>query len=254
LRQDADVNGVERIRARSIAVWVFAVGLADWLLIAAAYAWPGRFGHGAHRSVFEVLATKVLVRVEFLAPVGISLLVLGAAIWSLPTIQKIGRLQPSSRWSLIIVGFGLAVMSAGLVNVLVPSQAFPSRMTCVWDYDVGTCHVWPWSGAGPAVALGLVAIVIGAWNVLRTGEPGATPWIRRALAALLAIGILLPLLVLAAATYRPPMDQLCDAPYPAWSGDPCGVGWTNPSLLDYFWPPEHWFAPTRGGFDNLLTP
>ena len=54
-------------------------------------------------------------------------------------------------------------------------------------------------------------------------------------------------LVLAAASIRPAAG-ICDMRYPVWSTDPCGAGAGEaPSLLDYIWPPSHWFAPSTGG-------
>ena len=67
---------------------------------------------------------------------------------------------------------------------------------------------------------------------------------------LLALVIAVPLLLVASVMIRPPLSQLCDAPYPEWTGDPCGDDWTNPALLDYVWPPSHWFAKESGGLQG----
>lgn len=60
----------------------------------------------------------------------------------------------------------------------------------------------------------------------------------------LVLAIVVPILLLAAATIRPP-NIFCDGVVaPVWAGDPCGGGYV-PTLLEYVWPPEHWFAPSR---------
>ena len=56
--------------------------------------------------------------------------------------------------------------------------------------------------------------------------------------------LLVPILLIAAATIWPP-SLFCDGVVaPVWAGDPCGSG-SVPTLLDYVWPPEHWFAPSQ---------
>ena len=71
---------------------------------------------------------------------------------------------------------------------------------------------------------------------------------------LIGLPVVMLVLVLAAATYHAPLNQFCDAPYPEWTGDPCGDSWTNPSVLDYLWPPSHWNSPTRGGLQGPVHP
>jgi hypothetical protein len=92
-----------------------------------------------------------------------------------------------------------------------------------------------------AVLMGLAAMVIGVAKVL-------APAVRRrhVVWTLVTVVVVAPLLLLGAASIHPPLNVFCDGPYPAWTGDPCSDSWTNPSLLDYVWPPERWVAPLRG--------
>lgn len=61
---------------------------------------------------------------------------------------------------------------------------------------------------------------------------------------LVIVLIAAPILLIAAAMIRVP-SVFCDGVVaPVWAGDPCGGGYT-PTLLDYVWPPEHWFAPSK---------
>jgi hypothetical protein len=222
--------------------------VAALALVFLAYAWPESGAHGHDRSLFEILAAKITRRTEVLAIAGMALLILGGSLWSVQTVQKIARRQPSTRWPLVVVGLGIGLSTAGLVNLIVPERAFPSSMSCVVDYDVIACNGMPWPAASPATALGLAAIVIGAWRAM------ASVGFRHIVWAFVSVAIVVPLLLLAAATYHPPLNQFCDGGYPEWTGDPCGDSWTNPSLLDYFWPPQHWHAPTVGGWTNVLRP
>ena len=62
---------------------------------------------------------------------------------------------------------------------------------------------------------------------------------------LLAVLVIVPLLLVAAANIRL-SPVFCDGVIaPVWAGDPCREGYVPPSLLDYVWPPEHWFAPSE---------
>jgi hypothetical protein len=71
----------------------------------------------------------------------------------------------------------------------------------------------------------------------------------------LALVIVVPILLIAAATIRPPRIFCDNVVAPVWAGDPCGDGFV-PTLLEYVWPPEHWFAPSECyglcGSPNLL--
>jgi hypothetical protein len=79
------------------------------------------------------------------------------------------------------------------------------------------------------------------------------PPVQRPRRLLLALVVIVPLLVIGAALIHPGA-VFCDGPYPYWAGDPCGSNWTNPSLLDYLWPPEQGFAPQSSGLMNELLP
>jgi hypothetical protein len=69
-------------------------------------------------------------------------------------------------------------------------------------------------------------------------------WVPRQGKRLVVLLVLVPILMIAAATIRPPA-LFCDGVVaPVWAGDPCGGGYV-PTLLEYVWPPEHWFAPSQ---------
>jgi hypothetical protein len=69
---------------------------------------------------------------------------------------------------------GAAGVAAGLANVLVPSAAFPSSVTCVSDWDLVLCNIEPWAAAPWLALLGAVTIAAAA-VVLRDLSPVAPP-------------------------------------------------------------------------------
>jgi hypothetical protein len=61
---------------------------------------------------------------------------------------------------------GALALTVGLANVLMPAQVFPSRLTCVSDYDLLMCYTYPWAPAPLFALLGGAAIATG-WAMLR---------------------------------------------------------------------------------------
>ena len=60
---------------------------------------------------------------------------------------------------------GTIALTAGLANVMAPGSAFPSRTTCVTDYDLIMCTIEPWPAALWLAIAGGAAVAI-AWSVL----------------------------------------------------------------------------------------
>ena len=70
---------------------------------------------------------------------------------------------------------GAVALTVGLANVLVPAQVFPSRMTCVTDYDQLWCYTHPWPPAPWLALLGGAAIATAAAVLSPREGPAAIP-------------------------------------------------------------------------------
>jgi len=58
----------------------------------------------------------------------------------------------------VLLILGTVALTLGLANILAPAQVFPSRMTCVTDYDMVMCHMYPWAQAPWLALVGGAAI------------------------------------------------------------------------------------------------
>jgi hypothetical protein len=64
---------------------------------------------------------------------------------------------------------GAVALTVGLANILAPAQVFPSRMTCMTDYDLLWCYTYPWAPAPWLAIAGGAALATG-WAMLRPRE------------------------------------------------------------------------------------
>jgi hypothetical protein len=231
---------------RVIGLSVIAAGAAMLLLLAIASDFADSARHGADRSIVQALAAKLARRGDLVVLAAIACVILGLAMLVAPAIQRNWR-QAAARWGLAAFSVGAVLAVAGIVNLIGPGRVFPSQLTCTASSDTLLCEQVTWWAAPWALVLGLAAMLGGMWVGHRTDPPEQKALTRRRhLRTFLTVSILGPVMIVVAALYHPGAI-FCDGAYPVWAGDPCGGTWTNPSLLDYFWPPEHWFAPTGGG-------
>ena len=71
-------------------------------------------------------------------------------------------------WIARAVGvIGAVAFAAGLATVVTSGSAFPSRMTCVTDYDTIMCYTYPWPDAPRLLIAGGAAIAL-AWAIVRS--------------------------------------------------------------------------------------
>ena len=56
---------------------------------------------------------------------------------------------------------GAIALAAALANFVMPGLAFPSRTTCVTDYDVIVCYLSPWAAVPWLAITGGVGIAVG---------------------------------------------------------------------------------------------
>jgi hypothetical protein len=69
-------------------------------------------------------------------------------------------------WIARAVGvIGAVAFAAGLATVVTSGSAFPSRMTCVTDYDTIMCNIEPWPAALWLVIAGGLVIAL-AYSIL----------------------------------------------------------------------------------------
>ena len=55
---------------------------------------------------------------------------------------------------------GVVGLVAGLANIVAPGLVFPSRQTCITDYDLLMCYIYPWEGAPWLGLVGGAALVV----------------------------------------------------------------------------------------------
>lgn len=87
------------------------------------------------RSPLEIQGANVLRRSDTVAFIGIVLVLVGTLVSVAPHGRQLWQGRLASRWASLAFALGVALASIGFANLVLPSHAFPSSVTCVVDYD-----------------------------------------------------------------------------------------------------------------------
>ena len=145
-------------RVEHMARWV-AIATALVLVVLLSFLLTMEFAR-----VVDVFPPRLARRGLRIAREAIPLLPIAAAVLLAATLAA---RQAASRTWRSGLGFGLftagcGLLVSGLANLILPFSMFPSELTCVFNYDMGLCHVTPWIGAPFAAALGAAFVFLGA--------------------------------------------------------------------------------------------